>query len=179
MGGWGGSPGSTRRLVSLFPTPTPLEVPEERLVVVGTEWPAGASGGAGTSWATAEGTGGAAVDRPEHGVQHRCEKQQEHHEPEHAPKTILGQVKHFVVYTVLRLALFVATYAVLSLPAVLLFGNEVTVLFVTLVVSAVVSSLLSLRLLAGPRERFAQAVQGRAERASAKLEEMRSREDVD
>ena len=47
------------------------------------------------------------------------------------------------------------------------------------IVAALVSSLLSLRFLAGPRDRFAQSVQARAERASARLEEMRSREDVD
>jgi len=88
-------------------------------------------------------------------------------------------VKHFVVYTVLRFALFVATYAVLAAPAVLIFGNSVGVLFVTLIVAAVLSSLLSLRLLAGPRERFAQSVEARATRAREKLEEIRSREDVE
>jgi hypothetical protein len=88
-------------------------------------------------------------------------------------------VKHFVVYTLLRFGLFVATYAVLSAPAVLIFGNKVTVLFVTLVLAAVVSSLLSLRFLAGPRERFAESVEARAARAKGKFEEMRSREDVE
>ena len=84
-----------------------------------------------------------------------------------------------MVYTVLRLALFVATYAVLSLPAVLIFGNDGTVLFVTLILAAVVSSVLSMRVLAGPRERFAESVEARAARAKDKFEEMRSREDVD
>ena len=88
-------------------------------------------------------------------------------------------MKHFVVYTVLRLGLFVATYAVLAAPAVVIFGNTTSVLFVTLIVAAIVSSLLSLRLLAGPRERFAESVEARASRARGKLEEMRSREDVD
>jgi hypothetical protein len=88
-------------------------------------------------------------------------------------------VKHFVVYTLLRFGLFVATYAVLSAPAVLIFGNTVPVLFVTLVLAAVLSSLLSLRLLAGPRERFAESVEARAARAKDKFEEMRSREDVE
>lgn len=88
-------------------------------------------------------------------------------------------MKHFVVYTLLRFGLFVATYAVLSAPAVLIFGNTVPVLFVTLVLAAVLSSLLSLRLLAGPRERFAESVEARAARAKDKFEEMRSREDVE
>jgi hypothetical protein len=88
-------------------------------------------------------------------------------------------VKHFLVYTLLRFALFVATYAVLSLLAALVFGSEAEVFFVTLLLAAVLSSLLSLRLLSGPRERFAQSVEARAGRARVKLEEMRSREDVD
>jgi len=88
-------------------------------------------------------------------------------------------VKHFLVYTLLRFALFVATYAVLSAIAALVFGRETEVFFVTLLLAAVVSSALSLRLLAGPRERFAQSVEARASRARGKFEEMRSREDVD
>ena len=88
-------------------------------------------------------------------------------------------MKHFLVYTLLRFALFVATYAVLSAIAALVFGRETEVFFVTLLLAAVVSSVLSLRLLAGPRERFAQSVEARASRARGKFEEMRSREDVD
>jgi hypothetical protein len=88
-------------------------------------------------------------------------------------------VKHFLVYTLLRFALFVATYAVLSLLAAVVFGRQTEVFFVTLLLAAVLSSLLSLRLLSGPRERFAQSVEARAGRARLKLEEMRSREDVD
>jgi hypothetical protein len=88
-------------------------------------------------------------------------------------------VKHFVIYTVLRIALFVATFAVLSAITVLIFGRGDAVWFVTLLLSAVVSSVLSLRLLAGPRERLAQSVEARAERAKARFEEIRSREDVD
>ena len=88
-------------------------------------------------------------------------------------------MKHFLVYTLLRFGLFVATYAVLSLLAVLAFGQRSEVFFVALVLAAVISSLLSLRLLAGPRERFAQSVEARAGRARAKFEEMRSAEDVD
>ena len=88
-------------------------------------------------------------------------------------------MKHFVIYTVLRLALFLGTFAVLSTLTVLILGQSSVVWFVTLLVSAVVSSLLSLRLLAGPRERFAETVQARAARAKGKFEELRSREDVD
>ena len=88
-------------------------------------------------------------------------------------------MKHFLVYTLLRFGLFVLTYAVLSLLAVLAFGRQSEVFFVALILAAVLSSLLSLRLLAGPRERFARSVEARADRAKAKFEEIRSREDVD
>jgi hypothetical protein len=88
-------------------------------------------------------------------------------------------VKHFVIYTVLRLALFLATFAVLSTLTVLIFGGSTGTWFVTLLLAAVVSSVLSLRLLAGPRERFAESVEARAARAKDKFEEIRSREDAD
>jgi hypothetical protein len=88
-------------------------------------------------------------------------------------------VKHFVVYTVLRLGLFLATAAVLSTITMLIFGQTREVWFVSLLLAAVVSSVLSLKFLAGPRERFAESVEARATRAKSKFEEIRSREDVD
>ena len=84
-----------------------------------------------------------------------------------------------MIYTVLRLALFVATFAVLSTITVLIFGGSNGVWFASLLIAAVLSSVLSLKLLAGPRERLAESVEARAERAKAKFEEIRSREDVD
>jgi hypothetical protein len=88
-------------------------------------------------------------------------------------------VKHFVIYTVLRFGLFLAVAAVLSTVTVVIFGQSPGVWFASLLVSAVISSLLSLKLLAGPRERLAESVEARATRARARFEEMRSREDVD
>lgn len=88
-------------------------------------------------------------------------------------------MKHFVVYTVLRLALFAVTFAVLSTITIAIFGHAGPVWVFTLVGAAVVSSLLSLWVLSGPRERFAESVEARAERARAKFEEMKAREDVD
>jgi len=88
-------------------------------------------------------------------------------------------VKHFAVYTLLRLGLFLATYLVLIVPATLIFGREGGIYLVVFILAMVVSSLLSLRLLAGPRERFAESVEARAARAKAKFEEIRSSEDVD
>jgi len=43
----------------------------------------------------------------------------------------------------------------------------------------VVSSLLSFKLLQGPRDRLAHRVQDRADKASAKLEGLRTKEDDD
>ncbi|HET9500205.1 MAG TPA: DUF4229 domain-containing protein [Marmoricola sp.] len=88
-------------------------------------------------------------------------------------------MKDFVVYTVLRIGLFLACFAVVSTIAVNVVDNSSTVWIWSIVGSAVLSSLLSLRLLAGPRERFAASVHRRAERASAAMERARSKEDID
>ena len=87
-------------------------------------------------------------------------------------------MKPFVIYTVLRLALFVAVYSVLAGIWLLVVGRG-GVLAWPLLGAVVLSSALSLKLLAGPREAFAAHVQARAERASARFEERRAREDVD
>ena len=88
----------------------------------------------------------------------------------------LGPVKAFAIYTVLRLALFLASYAVLGALWVLAFGKD-GMLLVPFLAAIIVSSLLSLKLLAPQRERFAAVVQARAERATRKFEEIKSRED--
>ena len=59
-----------------------------------------------------------------------------------------------------------------------LFSDEVPVIWV-LLIAAVLSSVLSIRFLARPREALALKVEERAQRASAKFEEMRSKEDQD
>jgi hypothetical protein len=85
-------------------------------------------------------------------------------------------VKAFAIYTLLRLGLFITSYAVLAWLWVLAFGQD-GMLLVPLIGAVIVSSLLSLKLLAPQRERFAAVIQARAERASSKFDEMRSRED--
>ena len=86
-------------------------------------------------------------------------------------------MKPFVIYTGLRLAMFVACYA--------LFGwiyaglRQPGALLWPFLAAIVVSSLLSLKFLAPQRERFAAVVQARAERATSNFEEMRSKEDQD
>ena len=88
-------------------------------------------------------------------------------------------MKHFLVYTALRLGLFVLCWAVLAGIGTLVFDSTTKVGIWAFVLAAVLSSLLSLRLLSGPREKFAQSVQARAERATAAFEEMKTREDAD
>jgi hypothetical protein len=87
-------------------------------------------------------------------------------------------VKAFAIYTVLRLALFVVVYAVLGAAYVLVFGKS-GALFYPFVAAVLISSVLSLKLLAPQRERFAQTVEARATRATANFEARRAREDVD
>jgi membrane protein insertase Oxa1/YidC/SpoIIIJ len=85
-------------------------------------------------------------------------------------------VKAFAIYTALRLAIFVACYAVLGWIYLGLFGKTGALVWPFLA-AVVLSSLLSWKYLARQRERFAAGVQARAERATAKFEEMRSKED--
>lgn len=88
-------------------------------------------------------------------------------------------MKHFLVYTVLRIALFLACFAVVATITVNVFDNTSTVWIWTIVGAAVLSSVLSLKLLEGPREKFAQSVQRRADAAGAAVERARAKEDVD
>jgi hypothetical protein len=85
-------------------------------------------------------------------------------------------MKAFAIYTVLRLLLFVSTYAVVAGVWVLVFSMD-GVLLVPFLAAVILSSLLSLKLLAPQRERFAQVVEARAQRATRRFEERRSRED--
>ena len=87
-------------------------------------------------------------------------------------------MKDFIVYTALRILLFIGCYAVLAALWWLVFGQ--TGLLVWPFVAAVIaSSLLSLRYLRGPRERFARRVEERAARATARFDEIKAREDAD
>ena len=85
-------------------------------------------------------------------------------------------MKEFATYTVLRLLLFVATYAVLAGVWVAVFGRD-GLLLIPFLGAVIVSSLLSLKLLAPQRERFAAVVEARAARATKKFEERKARED--
>lgn len=89
----------------------------------------------------------------------------------------LGPVKEFWTYTLLRIALFLASaaivYAVWSV-----FDDSVPVLWV-IVIGFVASGVGSFFVLNPQREAFARRVDERAQRASTRIEQMRSKEDDD
>jgi hypothetical protein len=86
-------------------------------------------------------------------------------------------VKEFVVYTALRILLFVASLAIVA-GIWLLLDDEVPLLWV-LVLGFALSGIASYFLLNRQRAAFASRAEARAQRASARFEEMRAREDVD
>lgn len=86
-------------------------------------------------------------------------------------------MKEFWVYTGLRIALFLASLAiVVGIWAAT--GDEVNGVW-AVVIAFLLSGVGSYFLLNRQREAFARRVQQRAEKASAKIEEMRSKEDAD
>lgn len=86
-------------------------------------------------------------------------------------------MKEFVVYTAARLGLFVASYALVVGVYLLVSGGDRVPLIWPFLVAVVISAVASVYLLRGQRERFAQVVQRRAEAASRRLEQARSKED--
>jgi hypothetical protein len=90
----------------------------------------------------------------------------------------VGGVKAFVIYTALRLGMFVVCYAVLGSLYALVFGSGGALVWPFLA-AIVISSVLSLKYLAPQRQRFADVVQTRAEKATSRFEEMRAKEDED
>jgi hypothetical protein len=88
-------------------------------------------------------------------------------------------VKEFAVYTLARIGLFVATYAVIAGIYMLLAGTDHVPVLWPLLAAAVVSAVASLYLLKGPRARFAARVDARARAATQRFEEARAKEDRD
>jgi hypothetical protein len=86
-------------------------------------------------------------------------------------------VKEFWVYTGLRIALFLASLAIVA-GVWAIVADEVHVVW-AVVLAFLLSGVGSYFLLNRQREAFAQRVEVRAQRASAKIEEMRSKEDTD
>lgn len=86
-----------------------------------------------------------------------------------------GPVKEFVVYTGLRILLFLAALGVVLGIWVPLAGEAN--LLAAFVIALVVSGVGSYFLLNGPREALAQRVDARARAATSRFEEMRAKED--
>ncbi|HET7196975.1 MAG TPA: DUF4229 domain-containing protein [Nocardioides sp.] len=86
-------------------------------------------------------------------------------------------MKEFVIYTALRLGLFVASLAVV-VGVWMLLADTVPILW-PIVISFVVSGVASYFLLNRQRQAFARRVELRAERMQERFEEMKSKEDVD
>ena len=86
-------------------------------------------------------------------------------------------VKEFAVYTLLRLVLLAASFAIVA-GIWLAVADEVPLLWV-LVIAFVMSGVASYFILNRPREQFAQRVDERARRASAAFEARKAREDVE
>lgn len=91
--------------------------------------------------------------------------------------TYPGGVKEFVVYTALRILLFLASLGVVT--GVWLLVADQANLLATFVIAFVLSGVGSYYLLNGPREALAQRVDARARRASGRFEELKAREDAD
>jgi protein-S-isoprenylcysteine O-methyltransferase Ste14 len=86
-------------------------------------------------------------------------------------------VKEFWIYTGLRIALFLGSFAIVFGIWAAVTGDVPIVWAV--VIAFVVSGVGSYFLLETQREAFARRVDARAQKASEKLEEMRSKEDSD
>ena len=86
-------------------------------------------------------------------------------------------MKEFVIYTVSRLGLFVASYAVVIGIYLLVTGGDSVPLFWPFLLAIVISSVGSVYLLKGQRARFAAVVERRAAAASRRFEASRANED--
>jgi hypothetical protein len=91
--------------------------------------------------------------------------------------TYPGPVKEFWIYTLLRLLLFVGSFGIV-VGVWLLVADRAPIVWVA-VIAFLMSGLGSYFLLDRPREALARRVQDRADKMTAKMEEMRSKEDVD
>jgi ABC-type bacteriocin/lantibiotic exporter with double-glycine peptidase domain len=86
-------------------------------------------------------------------------------------------VKEFAIYTAARLGLFVLSYAAVVGVYLLISGDNGIPLFWPFLLAIVISAIASAYLLRKQRDRFAQVVQRRAEKASTAFEQMRAKED--
>ena len=85
-------------------------------------------------------------------------------------------MKEFVVYTAMRVVLFLASFGVVVMA--LAFDGRYN-LFWAVILAFLVSGIASYFILNRQREAFARRVESRASRASAAFEERKAREDQD
>ena len=88
-------------------------------------------------------------------------------------------MKEFVVYTVARLGLFLASYAVIAGVYMVATGTRHVPVVWPFLLAALVSAVGSYYLLRGPRARFAARVEQRAANLSRRFEAARAKEDSD
>ena len=86
-------------------------------------------------------------------------------------------MKEFVVYTGLRLLVFLACLLVVGGGWALVTGDTQVPAAWTVALAFLLSGLVSVFLLNGQREAFARRVSARAEAATARFEESRAKED--
>ena len=84
-------------------------------------------------------------------------------------------MKEFVVYTVLRLVVLAATFAIVT-GIWALFDDSVDLIW-TILIALLISGLASYKLLDRPRAAFARRVEERAARTVSAFEEMKAKED--
>lgn len=87
-------------------------------------------------------------------------------------------MKEFVVYTALRIVLFMASFGVVAGVMALLFDGRFN-LFWAVILAFLISGIASYYILDRQREAFARRVENRAAKASAAFEERKAREDKD
>ena len=87
-------------------------------------------------------------------------------------------MKEFVVYTAMRLALFLASFGVVVGVMALAFDGRYN-LFWAIILAFLLSGIAYYFILNRQREAFAQRVESRASKASAAFEERKAREDQD
>lgn len=85
-------------------------------------------------------------------------------------------MKEFVVYTALRIVLFLASFGVVVGIMALVFGGRYN-LFWAIILAFVISGVASYYILNHQREAFARRVETRAAKAAAAFEERKARED--
>ena len=87
-------------------------------------------------------------------------------------------MKEFVVYTAMRVVLFLASFGVVVGVMALAFDGRYN-LFWAIILAFLLSGIASYFILNRQREAFAQRVESRAFKASAAFEERKAREDRD